>query len=92
MIRASHLLHDLPEAVGTMMYVNVMKSVVNSFLDKSLSPEERIEEMWYGTFFVRYWRHWVITHPTFNLQNNFITNNAYMCIEINAHALIAFIY
>ena len=92
LIRAAHLLHDLPEAVGTMMYMNVMKSVINSFLDKSLSPEDRIEEMWYGTFFVRYWRHWVITHPTFNLQNNFITNNAYMCIEINAHALIAFVY
>ncbi len=41
--------------------------------------------------FVRYWRH-CVTHPTFNLKNNFITNNTYMCIEINAQALIAFIH
>ncbi len=44
-------------------------------------------------FFVRYWRH-CVTHLTFNLKNNFITNNTYiyMCIEINAQALIEFIY
>ena len=24
----------------------------------------------------------------YTLQNNFITNNAYMCVELNAHALI----
>ncbi len=47
--------------------------------------------MWFATFFVRYWRKWIVLHKTFKIADNFITNNAYLCIEINAHALIAFI-
>ena len=38
LIKASHLLDELPEAVGTKYYINVMKSVVDSYLDKSLDP------------------------------------------------------
>ena len=29
-------------------------------------------------------------HPKFTLKDNFITTNAYMCIEINAHSLLMF--
>ena len=91
-IKACHLLENIPDAVGTTSYISVMKSAIDSYLDKSLSPEKRIEEIWYATFFLRYWRQWVITNPKFTLKNNFITNNAYMCVEINAHSLLAFIF
>ena len=47
--------------------------------------------MWYAVFFVRYWRQWICFQPQFTLSDNFITGNAYMCIEINAHSLLAFI-
>ena len=56
LIKASYLLDELPDAVGTRCYINVMKSVVDSYLDKSLSPAKRIEEIWYAVFFLRYWR------------------------------------
>ena len=52
LIKASHLLDELPEAVGTKYYMNVMKSVVDSYLDKSLDPAKRIEEIWYAAFFL----------------------------------------
>ena len=31
---------------------------------------------------------WILSQPKFTLRDNFITGNAYMCIEMNAHALL----
>jgi len=42
-------------------------------------------------FFVRYWRKWLILNKAYTLKDNFITCNAYMCTELNAHALIVFL-
>lgn len=56
---------------------------------KKLDPIERIEKAWYAVFFLRYWRQWIILHPQYSLQN-FITYNAYICVELNAHALVTF--
>ena len=67
-----------------------MECVVDSYLSKPLTPLEPIEKMWYF-FFVRYWRLWVMLHPTYTLKDNFITQNTYMCIELNAHTLITFL-
>lgn len=50
-ISASYLLENMPEAAGTKHYIELMSSSIYSFLDKSKSPEERIEEMWYAVFF-----------------------------------------
>ena len=52
----------------------------------------RLEDIWYATFLNRYWRQWVINHSHFTLKNNFITSNAYQCIEINAHSLLALVF
>jgi hypothetical protein len=60
------------------------------YLSKDASPDERIEKIWYTTFFVRYWREWVLLYPSYTLRDNFITQNAYMCIELNAHALLTY--
>jgi len=68
-----------------------MQCVVDSYLDKSLSPLARLEKIWYANFFVRYWRQWILLSEQYTLQQNFITNNAYLCIELNAHALITFL-
>ena len=50
-----HLLKKIPEALGTCYYVEIIQNIVDKFLDKSLTPLERIEKIWYATFFVRYW-------------------------------------
>lgn len=90
-ISSSHLLEELPDAIATKCYIDLIKASVYSYLDKELSPEKRLHEMWYAVFFVRYWRQWILLHTQFTLTNNFITSNAYMCIEINAHSLLAFV-
>ena len=44
--------------------------------------------IWYANIFVRYWHTWIELHPLYNIQDNFLTQNAYTCIELNAHALV----
>lgn len=91
-IRASRILDNIPDAVGTKCYIDIMNCIVDSYLNKSLDPLSRIEKLWYAVFFLlRYWRKWIELSPQYTTQDNFITNNAYMCIELNAHALITFL-
>ena len=90
-IKASDCLDSIPEALGTKYYINIMSSAINSFLQKKMTPLQRIEEIWYATFFLRYWRQWILNHPKFTLKDNFITSNSYVCVEINAHSLLAVI-
>ena len=65
--------------------------MVDSYLDKKLDALSRLEKAWYAVFFMRYWRQWLLLKPEYTLNNNLITTNAYMCIELNAHALVTFL-
>ena len=40
---------------------------------------------------LHYWRQYVVLSPEYNLADNFITSNAYTCVELNAHSLITFV-
>lgn len=84
-------LDQIPDAKGTVAYLRVLRCVIDSYLDKSLSPLARIEKIWFALFFIRYWRHWIVLHPQYTLDANFITLNTYVCIELNAHALLTFL-
>ena len=88
MIKSSSLLDNIPDAVGTKCFIEMIKYVVDSFLNKQLSPLTRIQMIWYANIFVRYWRKWIELHPQYNIKNNFLTQNAFTCIELNAHALV----
>jgi hypothetical protein len=57
----------------------------SSFWDKSLSPLERINRIWTVVFCLRYWRRWLTSDKVYSLSKNFISSNAYLSIEINAH-------
>lgn len=85
------LLDEFPDTLGTKYYLLVIKNIVNSFLQKDLSPLQRIQDAWFALFFVRYWRQWILSNKQYTLEKNFITTNAYICIELNAHALITFL-
>jgi hypothetical protein len=60
----------------------------SSFLDKSLSPLERINRIWTVVFSLRYWRRWLTSDKVYSLSKNFISSNAYLSIEINAYTLL----
>ena len=85
------LLAVIPDAKGTKAYLEVIQCVIASFLDKKVDSVSRLEKAWYAVFFVRYWRQWLVLCPQYTLGNNFIITNAYVCIELNAHALITYL-
>ena len=87
-ISGSHLLENISDAAGTKCYVKLIECIVESYLDKPLAPVQRIEKIWFALFFLRFWRQWILLHPSYTLKNNFINNNAFMCVELNAHALL----
>ena len=79
------LLDSFPDSKGTRCYVQMMKSIVNSYLDKQLSLLRRIEEAWFALFFARYRRQWIVCYKKYSLETNYISLNSYICIELNAH-------
>lgn len=85
---AGHVLTKIPQANATKCYVDLIRNVIDSYLDKILGPLDRL---WYVVFFLRYWRKWITLNKSYTLGNNFITSNAYNCIELNAYAMINYI-
>lgn len=65
-----------------------MRNIMEAFMDESLSPEERVQKMWYSIFLVRLWRQYVVDSETLALKDNFLTHNCYTCLELNAHSLV----
>lgn len=53
-------LASIPDAKGTAVYLTVMKSVNDSFLNKTLECLCRVEKAWYAVFILRCWRQWTI--------------------------------
>ena len=87
-----HLLSTIPEAKGIFVYVKIMASTVDNYLDMSLSPLERVEKAWYEIFLSGInWREWMLLNEKHTLKQNFLTNNTYLCIELNTHALLTFL-
>lgn len=68
-----------------------MDQVRSAFLEKILSPLERVGRLWTVVFCLRYWRLWLKSDKVYTLAKNFISPNAYLCIETNAHSLVVFI-
>ena len=77
--------------IGTKVYLTLIRYVINSFLCKDLKPQERVSRLWAAAFFFRYWQQWILDNSQYNLKDNFITRNAYVCTEINGHCLITFL-
>ncbi|KAK4012167.1 hypothetical protein OUZ56_021266 [Daphnia magna] len=81
----------VPKSEGTCFYLELMDNSTSSYLDKKLSPLDRVYRMWKSVFELRYWRYWMSCDNVYPLGNHFITLNAYLCVEINAHALVMLI-
>lgn len=72
---------------ATVTYLNMTREILSSYLDKTISPETRLVLIWKWTFFLRIWKEWLLKNG-YSIQDNFITSNTYMCVEVNAHSLI----
>lgn len=77
---------------STLIYLKLCHEITTSFIQKEMQPIERIQKIWYAVYFLRIWRKWIQSNENRNtLSDNFISSNAYACIEINAHALVELI-
>ena len=72
----------------TVFYLKLMEYTTTSFLDKQLTPLQRIYRIWFAVFSTRYWRYWKMCDKTYPLAKHFFTGNAYQCLELNAHLLV----
>ncbi|XP_077281028.1 uncharacterized protein LOC143907863 isoform X1 [Temnothorax americanus] len=89
-VRVSHLLSNIPGAAATQMYLEVMRNISDAYLLKNLTPSERISAIWKSVFFLRIWKRW-LQENGYSTSKNFLTTYTYLCIELNAHALVAVI-
>lgn len=74
------------DSIGTVTFLEMIRDINDSFLDKKLLPLERVRKIWYVVFVLRLWREYVKSE---NLSyEHFLTSNCYSCIELNAHSLV----
>lgn len=76
---------------ATIQYLRICEDVTSSYLQLDMTPVERIFRIWRSVYFLRIWRQFILSSKSYTLQNNFITTNAYTCVEINAKNLILLI-
>jgi len=79
------------DRTGTIIYLKMMRCAVSAFVDVNLILVDRIFNIWYATFLLRGWKEWLLNHPALATEN-FITSNAYACIEVNAHAILQIVH
>ena len=72
---------------GTVVYITIMRSIRDATFDKSLAPITRIYLVWFSLYFLRIWRTW-LNENGYTESDHFVTQNAYLCVEINAHMII----
>ena len=77
---------------GISFYLKILSYVTSAFLDKQILPLERIYRIWWANFTLRYWRSWICEQEGYTLKDNFVSLNSYLCVEINAHALILILH
>ncbi|XP_044745206.1 uncharacterized protein LOC123307068 [Coccinella septempunctata] len=90
--RVLELPKDREDATGTRYLLKITRYILDAFLIKSLSNENRVYNIWYVVFFLRIWRYWlkeiIKEKKEFSLKENWLTSNSYTGIELNAHGLL----
>lgn len=82
------LKNTIPNCEATVKYLEVCSDIVSSYLDHKIDPMERIFRMYRSIFFLRIWRNHINCSPYHTLHDNFLTSNAYTCVEINGRSML----
>lgn len=87
--RVTNLLRShVKNSHATVQFLNIVRDIIDSFMNTNLTPLQRVRKIWYAVFLIRIWRKFISSSKQFTLKNNFLTMNCYVCIELNAHSLI----
>lgn len=87
--RVSKCLRDkVPGSDATILFLQMIRDVIDSYMDRDLSPIQRIRKIWFSLFLIRIWRQFIVSSKNYKLRDHFLTSNCYSCVELNAHALV----
>lgn len=78
----------VPESDATILFLKICRLVTDSYMHPTSTPLERLHSIWYSIFVLRGWRLWIVKNDKYTVKENFITQNAYTCIELNGHSFI----
>lgn len=82
----------IPDSEATEYFLQLCSKVTESLMLHDLTPHDRIEMMFHAVYFLRIWKKWMKDSCYNTLKDvNFITSNAYNCIELNAENLLKLI-
>lgn len=84
------LVKYVPDSEATSFFLKLCFQVTSSLMDYEITPYERIEMIFHAVYYLRIWRKWIL-QSHYILRENFITLNAYLCIELNAANLLKLI-
>lgn len=77
---------------GTIEYIRICDEITSSLYEDNLPPLERILRLWRSTFFLRACRLYIKnSNNGLKISDNFLSSNAYECIELNSKNLIVLI-
>lgn len=86
-------LFNAEEHKATRIYMKMISYVIKGFISIDTEPGDRIRMAWFLVFFCRFWKKSIALRNSesgISLSKDFITPNAYNCIELNAHNMIKF--
>lgn len=84
-----NLLRDNIEgSQGTVQYLQIIRDVIDCYMNPNLTPIQRVRKAWYSIFLIRIWREFILSRKEYSLKANFLTPNCYSCIELNAQSLV----
>lgn len=73
---------------GTIKFLEIMRAIIDSYLQIDLTRLERTNKMFYAVFMIRIWRDFIVSTNKLTLKENFLSLHCYTCIELNAHSLV----
>lgn len=85
------LAENIIDSEATIEYIKICDDITASLYDDELLPLDRLFRLSRSKCFLRAWRIFVTKTHGLNLSTNFITTNAYACVELNADNLIILI-
>lgn len=75
------LLGTIQKSEGTVMFLNIMKSIKKAYVDETTSVLDRLFHATWSLHFLRLWKTWLLQNRI--QMCHFITKNAYEGIELN---------
>lgn len=85
------LLKDyVDQSQGTVEYLKIMRYLLEALTFPNVSVKERLHKSFYSLFFLRLWKLSIIQSTEARMPN-FVTNESFVNVEINAWVLLKFI-